>query len=64
MAVPGAGCAAHPGPPPAFARADLGAFLTCCVPPAAYASYYCKITLREIKNTKNEEKNQLISLII
>lgn len=59
MAVPGAGCAARPGPPPAFARADPGAFLTCCVLPAASASYCCKTTLREMKNTKKWEKFKL-----
>lgn len=47
MAVQGAGCVARPGPLLAFAPADLVAFLTCYVPPAAYASYYCKTTLKK-----------------
>lgn len=55
MAAPGAGCAARPGPPPAFAQADLGACPTCCVLPVASASYYCKTTLREINRQKLEK---------
>lgn len=52
MAVQGAGCVARPGPPLVFARADLVAFLTCYVLPAAYASYYCKTTLEKGKTPK------------
>lgn len=52
MAVQGAGCVAHPGPPLVFVQADLVAFLTSYVLPAVYASCCCKTTCKKEKTPK------------
>lgn len=49
MAVQGAGCVAHPGPPLAFVQDDLVVFLTSYVLPAVYASCCCKTTCKKEK---------------
>lgn len=55
MAVQGAGCVAHPGPPLVFVQADLVAFLTSYVLPAVYASCCCKTTCKKEKTPKISE---------